>query len=379
MWSLLAARRTCSWLLRANVVAQMTEADIETLNFAVMHTSAANGRLLRQRGRFMRRRQFIALIGGATTAWSLAARGRQTAVQVIGWLSEATSEAEANLLLSFREALKAEGFTEGRTLAIEFRWAQGRTDRLPGMAADLARRSVSVIVASGSLTAALAAKAATKAIPIVFQTSADPVESGLVTSLSRPGGNLTGATSLNTEIGPKLLELLHEIAPTATIVALLINPNSPSGDTYSRDAEAAARSLGFELHVLRATTEHEIETAFATLAELRVGALVIVPDPLFNSRVQELAALTVRHALPAIYKSRSFAVAGGLLSYGANVADQYRQVGLYTGRILEGEKPGDLPVQQPTKFELVINLKTAKALGLTVPPTLLATADDLIE
>jgi ABC-type uncharacterized transport system substrate-binding protein len=281
--------------------------------------------------------------------------------------------------LSLSPDRKVSPFLEHRSTAPTAYASQGRTDRLPGMAADLARRSVSVIVASGSLTAALAAKAATKTIPIVFQTPADPVESGLVASLSRPGGNLTGATSLNNEIGPKLFELLHEIAPTATTVGLLINPNSPNGDTYSRDAGAAAHSLGFELHVLRATTEHEIETAFATLAELRVGAFVIVPDPLFNSQVQELAALTVRHALPAIYKSRAFAVAGGLLSYGANVSDQYRQVGLYTGRILKGEKPGDLPVQQPTKFELVLNHKTAKALGLEIPPTLLATADEVIE
>jgi putative ABC transport system substrate-binding protein len=326
----------------------------------------------------LRRRDFIAALA-TSAAWPLAAGAQQPAMPVIGWLSEATSESDANLLPSFRDALKAEGFVEGRTLAIEFRWAEGRIDRLPGMAADLARRPVSVIVVAGSVTAALAAKGATTTIPIVFQTAADPVAFGLVASLRRPGGNLTGATSLNMEIGPKRLELLHEIAPAATIVALLINPTDPTAATYSRDAQAATRALGLELHVLRASTEREIETAFTTLAELHVGGLVIAPDGLFNTRRRELAALTVRHALPAIYQSRSFAMAGGLLSYGGNISDEYREVGLYAARILKGEKPADLPVQQATKFELMINLKTAKALGLNVPLTLLALADEVIE
>jgi putative tryptophan/tyrosine transport system substrate-binding protein len=326
----------------------------------------------------MRRRDFITLIGGAA-AWPAAARAQQQKLPVIGWLSEATSETEAYLLPPFREALKAEGFIEGRNLAIQFRWAEGRTDRLPAMVTDLAQRQVSVIVASGSLSAALAAKAATTTIPIVFQTAADPVAVGLVASLNRPGGNVTGATSLNMEIGPKRLELLHECVPTATVVALLINPTNPTAETYSRDAQAAARSLGLELHVLHASTEPEIETAFTTLAELHAGGLVIASDALFNSQRENLGALTVRRAVPAIYQSRAFAAAGGLLGYGGNVADEYRQIGIYTARILKGEKPADLPVQQATKVELTINLKTAKALGISVPLELLARADEVIE
>jgi putative tryptophan/tyrosine transport system substrate-binding protein len=327
----------------------------------------------------LKRRDFITLLGGAAAAWRMTARAQQPAIPVIGWLSGATSDSEANLLPSFREALKAEGFVEGRTLAIEFRWTEGRTDRLPEMAADLVRRRVSVIVVSGSVIAALAAKAATMTIPIVFQTAADPVSSGLVASLNRPGGNLTGVTSLNVEIGPKRLELLHEIVPAASVLALLVNPNSPSADTYSKDARAAALSLGFALHVLRADTEREIEKAFTTLAELHAGGLVIAPDPLFNSRREALAALTVRHAVPAIYQSRAFVAAGGLLGYGDNIADEYRLLGTYTARILKGEKPADLPVQQATKVELTINMRTAKALGITVPITLLGRADEVIE
>jgi putative ABC transport system substrate-binding protein len=326
----------------------------------------------------MKRRQFITLLGGAA-AWPLAARAQQTAMPVVGWLSASTPESDALILRPFRQALNAQGFVEGRNVAIEFRWTEGQIDRLPGMAADLVQRRVSVIVTTASVPAINAAKAATATIPIVFQTAADPVAFGLVASLSRPGGNVTGATSLNVEVGAKRLELLHELVPAATVIALLVNPTSPIAEAYSRDAQAAARTLGLQLNVLRASTEHEIDTVFTTLVQLRAGGLVIGADAFFNSRSEQLAGLTVRHAVPAIYSLRRFAVAGGLMSYGGDITEQYRQVGDYTGRILKGEKPADLPVQQSTKVELTINLKTAKALGLTVPLALQASADELIE
>jgi putative ABC transport system substrate-binding protein len=326
----------------------------------------------------MKRRQFITLLGGAA-AWPLAARAQQTAMPVVGWLSASTPESDALILRPFRQALNAQGFVEGRNVAIEFRWTEGQIDRLPGMAADLVQRRVSVIVTTASVPAINAAKAATATIPIVFQTAADPVAFGLVASLNRPGGNVTGATSLNVEVGAKRLELLHELVPAATVIALLVNPTSPIAEAYSRDAQAAARTLGLQLNVLRASTEHEIDTVFTTLVQLRAGGLVIGADAFFNSRSEQLAGLTVRHAVPAIYSLRRFAVAGGLMSYGGDITEQYRQVGDYTGRILKGEKPADLPVQQSTKVELTINLKTAKALGLTVPLALQASADELIE
>jgi putative ABC transport system substrate-binding protein len=326
----------------------------------------------------MRRRDFIKLAGSAA-AWPLAAQAQQPAVPVIGWLSSATSGVDANTLPSFRQGLNAQGFVEGQNVAIEYRWADNRSDRLPELATDLVRRRVSVIVTTSGVTAAIAAKAASATIPVVFQTAADPVAFGLVASLNRPGGNVTGATSLNTEIAPKRLELLHELVPAATIIALLVNPTNPTAETYSRDAQAAARTLGVELPILHASTEREIDAVFTTLVPLRAGGLVISPDAFFNSQREQLVALTVRGAVPAIAQSREFMAAGGLMSYGGDIADQYRQVGDYAGRILKGERPADLPVQQSTKVALTINLKTAKALGLTVPLALLTRADEVIE
>ncbi len=265
-------------------------------------------------------------------------------------------------------------------MAIEFRWADDQNDRLPGLAADLVRRQVSVIAAPGSTPAALAAKAATATIPIVFQVGIDPVAAGLVASLARPGGNVTGVTNLNTELGPKRLELLRELMPTANIIALLVNPTSPLiAETASRDLQSAARTFGLQLHILHASTERDFDTVFATLVQLRASALVIAPDTFFISRSEQLAALTVRHAVPAITQFREFAAAGGLMSYGGSFTDSARQVGVYTGRVLKGEKPADLPVQQVTKVELIINLNAAKALGLEVSPMLLGRADEVIE
>jgi putative ABC transport system substrate-binding protein len=324
------------------------------------------------------RRKFIAALGGAAT-WPLAARAQQPAVPVIGFLSSRSPGDSADVVSAFRRGLVQSGFAEGRSAAIEYRWAEGRYDRLPALAADLVRRQVNVIAAIGGIPVALAAKAATTTIPIVFQIGADPVGTGLVASLNRPGGNLTGVATLNAELAPKKLELLHEIVPSATTIVLLVNPTNPVSETLSRDTQAAARTLGLGLHVLQASAERDFTTVFATLGQLRAGGLVIGNDPFFNAHVQEFGALTVRHAVPAIFQYREFAAAGGLMSYGTDFADSYRLVGVYAGQILKGEKPADLPVQQVTKIELVINLKTAKALGLTVPLPLLAFADEVIE
>jgi len=327
----------------------------------------------------MKRREFITLLGGAAAGWPIAARAQQPAMPVIGFLSSRSAGDNASELAAFRQGLKEAGYIEGQNVAIEFRWAQDQYDRLPELAADLVRRGVSVIAATGGPPSALAAKAATTNIAIIFNLGVDPVAIGLVASLSRPGGNLTGETSLNSEIGPKRLELLHELLPAATAIALLINPTNPNAETNTRDMQAAARMLGRQVHVLYASTERDFDTVFATLAQLRAGGLAIGGDGFFISRSAQLATLALRHAVPTISQNREFAAAGGLMSYGGNIPDEYRLVGIYTGRILKGEKPADLPVQQATKIELVINLKTAKLLGITVPLALQASADELIE
>jgi putative ABC transport system substrate-binding protein len=325
----------------------------------------------------MKRREFITLLGGAAAVWPRAARPQQPGMPVVGFLNGASPELSAQLVAPFRQGLAEAGFVEGRNVAIEFRWANGQYDRLPALAAELVRRQVSVIAATSTPTG-LPAKAATTTIPIVFVTGSDPVEQGLVASLKRPGGNLTGATTLAVELGHKRLELLHELVPAASLIGVLVNPTGPNLQAVSRDLQAAARTVGVPIHLLHASTEGDFDAVFATLAQLRAGALVIGTDTFFNSQSRKLAALTLRHAMPAIYQYREFAAAGGLMSYGGSITDAYRMAGIYTGRILKGEKPADLPVQQSTKAELFINLKTAKALGLTVPPALLIRAEEVI-
>jgi putative tryptophan/tyrosine transport system substrate-binding protein len=315
----------------------------------------------------MRRREFITLLGGAATAWPLAAGAQQPAMPVIGFLHSSSADTYTRFIAGFHQGLAESGFVAGQNVAIEYRWADGHYERLPALAAELARLQVAVIVANGP--AAPPAKAATATIPIVFTAGFDPIELGLITSLSRPGGNLTGVSILNVELGPKRLELLHEVVPAATIMALIINPTNPNAASQTRELQAAAGALGLKLHVLHASTDRELTAAFETLGKLRAGALLIGSDPFFNSQSQLLATLTGRHAMPAIYQYREFAAAGGLMSYGGSLTDSYRQAGIYTGRILAGAKPGELPVQQSTKVELIINLKTAKTLGLTIPAT----------
>ena len=326
----------------------------------------------------IRRREFITLLGGTAAAWPLAARAQQPAVPLVGFLGGETPELRSRDVQALRQGLSEQGYFEGRNFAFEFRWAEGQTDRLPGLAVDLVRRQVTVLVANGT-PPALAAKAATSTIPILFNTGGDPVELGFVSSLNRPGGNLTGVTALNAAIGPKRLELLHEIAPTAHVIALLANPINPNGDALAREVQTAARTLGLELHVLNASSEHDLDQAFATFSQLQAGGLVIATHSYFVSRPAQLGARVLRQRVPAIFVSREFAAAGGLMSYGGNLSEEFRLLGVYAGRILKGEKPGELPVQQATRFELIINLTTAKALGVTVPVSLLTRADELIE
>jgi len=327
----------------------------------------------------MRRREFISLLGGGVTAWPLLVRAQQT-MPVIGFLGSSSLDLYADPVRAFRQGLGETGYVEGRNVAIEFRWANGQNERLPALAADLVRRQVTVIVAPGSTPAALAAKAATTTIPIVFQVGIDPIAAGLVTSLARPGGNVTGVTNINTELVSKRLELLRELVPKATVVALLVNPTSPEiTEAVSKELQSTTRTLGLQLHILNASNDRDFDTVFTTLAQLRVGALVIAPDAFFISRNEQLGILTSRHGVPAITQFREFAAAGGLMSYGGSFSEPTRQVGIYTGRILKGEKPANLPVQQPMKVELVINLKTARALGVTVPQSVLNRADEVIE
>jgi ABC-type uncharacterized transport system substrate-binding protein len=328
----------------------------------------------------MRRREFIALLGSAATTWSLPGFAQQAgAIPVIGFVSSLSRQNWAGPLSAFLNGLSEAGFVDGRNVSIEYRWAEGQFDRLPDLVADLVNRQVSVIAATGT-PAALAAKAATTTIPIVFETASDPIQIGLVTSLNRPGANVTGVTQLTVGLVPKEMELLHELFPKARVMALLVNPTAPAvAETETREVQSAASTLGLELKVLSASTEPEFDVVFADVTRLRADALVIGTDGLFTSRSEQLATLAVRHAVPAVYKGRAFAAAGGLMSYGSDLADTYRLAGAYTGRVLKGDKPADLPVQQATKIELYINLKTANALGLTVPLTLLGRADEIFE
>jgi putative ABC transport system substrate-binding protein len=327
----------------------------------------------------MRRRDFISMLGGAAAALPLAARAQQAAMPVVGFLSARSAGAFAPLLPAFHQGLKEAGYTEGQDVAIDYRFAEGQYNRLPALAADLVRRQVAVIAAISGTPAALAAKAATTVIPIVFANGGDPLTSDLVASLNRPGGNITGVTFLTTTIVAKRLEMLRALVPTAILIAFLVNPNNPIAEAETKSAEGGGRTLGLQMHVLNASTENEIDTAFAILVQQRADALLVAADPLFIDRKEQLVALAARHALPAIYFDREFPALGGLMAYGTDYAASYRQAGIYTGRILKGEKPADLPVMQPTKFELIINLKTAKALALTVPLTLQVAADEVIE
>ena len=326
----------------------------------------------------MRRRDFIKGIAGSAATWPLTARAQQPAMPVIGFLGVGSAQSDTFRVTGFEQGLKEAGFVKGQNLTIEYRWAEDHYDRLPAMVADLVRLQVAVIVAT-SASASLAAKAATTTLPIVFETAGDPVKLGFVGSLSRPGGNLTGVTQLGEEEAPKRLQLLHELLPTARVMALLVNPTDQLGESQVRVSLEAAKSLGLELHVLNASVERDFDAAFSKLTELRAGALAIAGSSLFTGHIERLAALTVRHRIPAVYQRHEFATAGGLVSYGTNIADTHRLVGIYTGRVLKGEKPADLPVQQATKVELYINLKTAKALGITVPIPLLGRADEVIE
>jgi putative tryptophan/tyrosine transport system substrate-binding protein len=327
----------------------------------------------------VKRREFITLIGGAV-AWPLGASAQQSAMPVIGILAVASPEANAVRLRAFREGLRLAGYVEGQNVNIEYQWAEARTGQLPELAASFVHDQVAVLVTAGGTSSALAAKAATATIPIVFGTAGDPIDLGLVASLNRPGGNVTGVTSLNIEVEPKRLELLHELLPSVSTMALLVNPAVPAlAERSSRISRMAAQDLGLQLHVVSVSSDRDFDAIFEKLTQLQAGALVIAPDNLFTAHTKELAALTVRHALPAVYEFREFAAAGGLMSYGTSETEYYRLIGTYAGRILKGDKPADLPVQQSTKVELFLNLKTAKALGITVPLPLSGRADEIFE
>jgi ABC-type uncharacterized transport system substrate-binding protein len=326
----------------------------------------------------MNRREFITLLGGAATTWPLAARAQQAVTPVVAFLNSSSADGYVPMVAGFRQGLKEAGYLEGQNVAVEYRWAEGKYDRVPELALELVGRQVAVIVAN--TPGVLALKAAITTTPIVFTTSTDPVQIGLVASMSRPGGNITGATTVAVELAPKRLELTHELVPTASVIAALINPtNRGTAEPQLRDLQAAAHTFGLRLHIVHASIERDFDTVFENLAQLRPGALVISNDALFNGRSQQLAELSLRHAMPAVFENRDFVAAGGLMSYGGSLPDAYRLAGVYAARILKGEKPGELPVQQSTKIQMFLNLKTAKALGLEVPPTLLARADEVIE
>ena len=327
----------------------------------------------------MRRREFISLIGGVAATWPLAARAQQPAMPVIGFLNSASAAPWQPYVAGFRAGLKEAGYVDGQNVAIEFRWAEGRYDRLPGMAADLVRRKVAVLVATGGSPSVVAAKAATSTIPIVFTTGSDPIRAGFVTSISRPEGNVTGVNFFTTVLEGKRIGLLRALVPGLQLIAVLFNPDRPTHATEVREVQEAARAIGQQIHILLASNENAINAAFATATQLHAEAMLVGADPFFNSQRDKIIALAARHSIPAIYEHREFTQAGGLMSYGTNLSAGYRQVGVYVGRILKGEKPGDLPVVQSTKFEFVINLKAAKALGLTVPEGLLNAADEVIE
>ena len=326
----------------------------------------------------MNRRELIASLGGAAAAWPLMARAQQT-IPVVGFLHVGSAKPFVHLVAGLRQGLKETGIVEGENVTIEFRWAEGHFDRLPALAADLVRRQVAVIVTGGGEHSVLAAKAATATIPIVFNIGGDPVKLGIVASLSRPGGNATGVNFFTDELEAKRLGLLHDLLPAASVIAHLVNPNYPPAEFNIREVAAAARIVGRQVVLLKASSENDIDAAFATISKMRAGALFVGTDPFFNSRRDQIVTLAARQALPAIYPQREFAAAGGLMSYGASITDTYRRIGVYAGRILKGEKPGDLPVLQPTKFDLIINLRTAKALGLTIPSGLHSIADEVIE